>query len=342
MKKLPVDKCIDVLDIFCAYPYEELWVNKIVEKVIKKTGSKDSPTIKKAIKLLEKAKILRSFKKGSQKTVKILTPFGIDIIDLVNNINSIHEKFDNLIKETKNLEKVIFDNEKIRKNKLRHMDWNEKDIDSFEDLINTFHFTIELYAKNIYNLLIYRYLNYITDPKLNDISKKILLTIITNELINQFDILKHTKSIKIVKNSPVTEDHAEIDRDITSHGIHESLFNSFFIQLNSLIFDTYQPTNQKIKNLLDDVYISMIQLTSADKKIHRTIINKQNKPIRISESNTIWPNALLTVLHNWNKISPYQKSEAEKQEDLRSLYEKTASTRKSHEIKEEIINVEDI
>ncbi|HEX5186958.1 MAG TPA: hypothetical protein VFV86_08720, partial [Nitrososphaeraceae archaeon] len=70
MKKLPVTKCIDILKIFYAYKNEYLWVNKIVNKVNETTGSKDSPAIKNAIKLLEEGKILESKKVNKQKELK--------------------------------------------------------------------------------------------------------------------------------------------------------------------------------------------------------------------------------------------------------------------------------
>ena len=91
MEQLPVDKCIDVLDVFCAYPNEDLWVNKIVERVRNATGSRDSPKIKKAINYLKEARILEGRKIGTQKQKQILTPLGIEIISFMVNIGDVNE-----------------------------------------------------------------------------------------------------------------------------------------------------------------------------------------------------------------------------------------------------------
>lgn len=342
MQSLPVDKCIDVLNVFCANQHEELWVNKIVDKVNQATGSKDSPKIKNAINILEKAKILKNIKKGKQKIVKVPTPLGMDIIDLLVTINTIHEKFASLINEAKHYEKIIYDEEKARKSKLRNLKWYEKDINNFEDLINTFHFTFEFYTKNIYHLLIYRYLKYTTDPKIHDLSKNVLLRIITKELHYQFDILKEIKYKIIQKDVYVDEDYTETVQTDVSYGISEMLFNSFYIQLHDLINYTYQPINQKIKNLLDDVYISMIQLSGADKTGYRTIFMKKNKPFKIFEGNDLTLTNVIIRLNEFHKIPPYQKSQEEKNTDLRVLYEKAISKRTNIEVKEKIYHMEDL
>jgi hypothetical protein len=61
-----------------------LWVNEIVRKVSKTTGSNDSPKTKDSITLLERASIIEtiSSNRHRQKEIKVPTPLGKEILNL--------------------------------------------------------------------------------------------------------------------------------------------------------------------------------------------------------------------------------------------------------------------
>lgn len=90
MNELLVNKCLDILNVFSAQNGQNLWVNEIVRRVTKTTGSKDSPAIKKSIELLEDASIIQtlSSRQHEQKEIKILTPLGQEVSNFFDHLKN--------------------------------------------------------------------------------------------------------------------------------------------------------------------------------------------------------------------------------------------------------------
>ena len=135
---LSVLKSISILKIYDAHKNEELWVNELVRKVHKTTGSKDYPGIKKGITFLEKGKILQSQKVNKQKTIKRLTPLGIEIINLFDNLELINKTFSNVQERIINFTTLVTKNEKTWRSKLLYYGYAKDDVESFHDIVNIF------------------------------------------------------------------------------------------------------------------------------------------------------------------------------------------------------------
>jgi len=337
MTILPIDKCIDVLDVFCAHQQEELWTNKIVKKVTETTGSKDVPKIKNAIIMLEKAKILKREKRGKQNSYKMPTQLGEDIIDLMITLESIHKKFNNLFNEVKNHIKLVPDDEETRLNKLKHLKWNNVDIEHYEDLINMFHFSIKLYVKNIYNLLIYRYLAFVKgEDSLDSNAKEILLKIITKEFEYQFKLFEKIESIEMTKLQPSEQDPEAFPFFKHVHTARHSLCDPFFSEMNKLMIVNYYPVNPEIRNKLDELYISMIQLSNEDKYIDKVVLTKYDKELQSNRLDIYTSLPTIKKFYDDNNDGNISdlKSFDKKYGELKTLYQKTLNTRRYTRINE--------
>ena len=182
MGTLPVEKCIAILNLFCAHGDDELWTNKIVTKVAQTTGSKDSPKIKQAIILLNKAKILEVKKLGVQKREQILTSWGSKIVSLINNVNAANNNFLELISRINRYQNLIEKDSKFKKTLKQH-GWVGDDINSFFQLFVTFTDIVDLYTTHIVSLILSRFILLMTEPTSSDLSKKILTTFVIDEIV---------------------------------------------------------------------------------------------------------------------------------------------------------------
>lgn len=266
MNELSVGKCIDILNVFYVQKNQDLWTNKIVTKVNETTGSKDSPAIKKAIHLLEKGLIVESKKINKQKKIFTLTTLGKEIIDLMENFHNFNYKFSKMQQLITQYEELTTTDQEIRKNKLLALKWKKEDIESFNDIMNVFHQSLELYINNIFNLLSYRFISIISNYKVNSISQKILKTIFIDEISKQFDSISKIKSVNITKDDSYGID---LDEQIIVHTSHSpaNLVLTFFYQLEKIYAYNYLANNNNIQNESDNLIKSMISTLNLNKNI---------------------------------------------------------------------------
>ena len=209
LNELLVSKGIHVVDIFRAEKDNDLWVNKIVELVNKKTGIGDrpgnnKPVVIKAIKYLEQASILESLQINKQKKLKRLTPLGKELINLMDDFESCDTNYtklkdmivrNNLIvgefKEDGDADKRW----KILKNKLLARGFNKRDIDSFDNEMGSCFILENMYRKNIMNCLLHRYSSILTKYIPNDKANSILLHVIMKYIFNIFSFSKVLEKI---------------------------------------------------------------------------------------------------------------------------------------------------
>lgn len=335
MKELPVTKCIDILKIFYAHKNENLWVNKIVKKVNETTGSRDSPAIKKTIKMLEQGKILESKKINKQKELKILTALGTEIIDLFYSINSINDTFSSIQNQIKEYEKLLKKDKQVRRSLLLNSGWTKNELDFFEKYNNTLNSVIELYIKNICNLLMYRFFTIISDFQVNEISKLILTRILSDELITQFNIIAKAKSITIVEGNAEDQEFESTESWIfhNSHSVHEGLSSSFLDQLENIYLYNFLPNNKIIQKNMKNLLKAMIYITDDDKMQIKNIIKNNDKILFTDQHNIIETRKTLYE----NKITPFpdqqstnKKIDKENILDLVNLYDEILKNQKNN------------
>jgi hypothetical protein len=209
LHELPVAKSIDVVDVFRAEKDNDLWVNRIVELVNKKTGiggrpGNNKPVVIKAIEYLEKASILESLRVNKQKKLKKLTPFGKELINLMDDFdscNTIYTKLKDMIvghnfivgeiKEDGDIDKRW----KIVKSKLLARGFNKREIDSFDIEMGTCFILENMYRENIMNCLLHRYSNILKEHSPNDKANSILLHVIMKYVFNIFSLSKELDKI---------------------------------------------------------------------------------------------------------------------------------------------------
>lgn len=135
-----------------------MWVNEIVRRVTKTTGSKDRPAIMEAIALLEDALMIQTLRVGKQKEVKILTPLGQEVSKLFSDIKQIHRSHSDLKKLIIENFGIAEDLDETRiKNRLRSMGWRSNEIPFYREFTR---YAISLITESlsmIYSVLTYRY-----------------------------------------------------------------------------------------------------------------------------------------------------------------------------------------
>lgn len=204
MNELPVSKSVSKLEVFSAQKGQLLWVNKIVDLVNKKTGSKDKPAIIKMIDYLEQAAILESHLANKQKTIKKLRPLGHEILRLIHDLDDFHynySKLKNLIIQYNfkvgagKTKRDIQMRKRILKNKLLYSGFSKDEIESFDDMIKSAFQMESLYRKNIFSCILHRYSNILSRHTPNDKATEILVNIMTKAILKIFSLTKELNSV---------------------------------------------------------------------------------------------------------------------------------------------------
>jgi hypothetical protein len=175
LNELLVSKCLDVLNVFRAQNGQNLWVNEIVRRVMKTTGSKDKPAIIKSIALLEDASMIQTLPAGAQKEEKILTSLGQEVSNFFSNIKEIHKSHSdlkNLIRESFGIREDL--NETRVKNRLRSKGWRSDEISFYREFTAYAILLITESLSMIYNVLTYRYSALSLNYHINDTARLIL------------------------------------------------------------------------------------------------------------------------------------------------------------------------
>ncbi|HJT84861.1 MAG TPA: hypothetical protein VJ697_10295 [Nitrososphaeraceae archaeon] len=226
--------------------------------------------IKKAIKLLEQEKILQSKKINKQKTIKILTELGKEILCLFENIENINKTFSTLQNTVNDYNDLTNDSEKIFRSKLLSRGWIKKDVESFYDIVNLLDIFIQLYISHICNLLLYRFISITHNYKVNNTAKIILMKIIMDEIVKQFEIITKIKSTNIVQGDPESPDSdLQATRRFKSSYTYHNLLVSFSNQLDRIYTFNNLPISTDIQSKLNDLVKEMISLTMPTTKYLR-------------------------------------------------------------------------
>ena len=200
MTGIPVDKLMSILDIFRIQPTE---TGMSKNQVYRATGIKNKGPILAALNLLVKDKILASKKANKQKEILTLTPLGQEIIDLITDINAANEAYEELdskISEYESLnEKAFFAFNKIGgeryhevlRSKLRRKGWDDKEIEIFDEIMESICSIEKIYRKNICNSLIQRYSLITSNFKIYDNVREILTKIIITQITHVLSLRTH-------------------------------------------------------------------------------------------------------------------------------------------------------
>ncbi len=222
LNELLVSKCLDILNIFHARNGQDLWVNEIVRRVTKTTGSRDSPAIKKSIELLEDGSMIQtlSSREHEQKEIKILTPLGQEVSSFVDHLKKCSYSYTRLRKtiiennisigNTENLEDAI----KIAERKLLNKGWNHLDIQHIFWVMRSAFAMEKIYRNNIFNSILYRYSVIRSDHEVNEMADKIIQKIMMNEIQSLFMLTRDLEEVSSRFNehyfNPETSDYKDI------------------------------------------------------------------------------------------------------------------------------------
>ena len=268
MEELPVQKCIDILNIFHAQLDEKLWSNKIVKEIEKTTGSKDKPAIINAIGLLEKASIIetdRTLTQTKQKEIKIPTELGIEMFDFIDSFERSYNSY------TKLKEAIIEHNFEVGKNndsdtqyniiknKLRNKGWHSVEIESFQSIMRSAFKMETFYRKNILTFILNRYSEIKAENKVNEIANKIILKLIMSKIEKIFLMVGELQNItdKYIFNSNYCFNaETEVEEKLPFVDISLLLLQD----IDQLYYEDFNLINESIANKIDEVTLSLFLL----------------------------------------------------------------------------------
>jgi hypothetical protein len=282
LNELPVSKSIDVIDVFRAANDGDLWVNKIVELVNKKTGIGDKPgnnkpAVIRAIEYLDKASILESIPVNKQKKLKKLTALGKELVNLMDDFdccNSVYNELKDMIIDHNFIVGKYKDTAanadkrwEIFRSKLFARGFNKRQVDSFDTEMD-FCFILEgMYRENIMNCLLNRYSTILTKHTPNDKANSILLHVIMKYIFNIFSLSKELDKINSeIFDSPeryysTVDEFRDQDR-LPFVPVYETFLENIWDYFES----EYDFSIKEIANMESDLLFSMIVLLQPDKE----------------------------------------------------------------------------
>lgn len=278
LSELPVSKGIHVIDVFREQKDNDLWVNRIVELVNKKTGigsrsGNNKPAVIRAIEYLEKASILESIRVNKQKKLKKLTPFGKELTNLMDDFDRCNFVYNKLkdtiidhnfivgeIKEDADIDKRW----KTVKSKLLARGFNKRQIDSFDSEMGTCFILENMYRENIMNCLLQRYANILTEYSPNDKANSIILHIIMKYVFNIFSLSKELDKINSeVFDSP--ERYYSTAYEFVDRLPFFPVYGRFLEYLSDYFTTDVDYSIKEIANIEFDMLLSLIVLLQPDK-----------------------------------------------------------------------------
>ena len=203
MPDTPVDRMISILELFHTQNSQNSHTGMNKNQIIRATGIKNKGPILAAINLLIKDKILASKKANKQKEILTLTPLGQEIIDLITDINAANEAYDALDSKISEYEalnaKAFFAFNKIGgdryhevlRSKLRRKGWDVKEIEIFDEIMESTCSIEKIYRKNICNSLIHRYSLITSNFNINNNIREILTKIIITQITHVLSLRTH-------------------------------------------------------------------------------------------------------------------------------------------------------
>jgi hypothetical protein len=270
LNELLVSKCLDVLNVFPAQNGQNLWVNEIVRRVTKTTGSRDSPAIKKSIELLEDASMIQtlSSREHEQKEIKILTPLGQEVSSFVDHLKKCSYSYtrlkdaiiENNIRIGKTEDPEEADN--IIKRKLLTMGWDHIEIDHFNFIMRAAFIMEITYRNNIFNSILYRYSVIRGNHEVNETADKIIQKIMMNETQSLFMLARDLEEASSKFNehyfNPKTSDWKDIP--------FVDLYDLALERLEEYYYEGSNLIKKSISEIIEDVTLSLFLLLQPDEK----------------------------------------------------------------------------
>jgi len=269
LNELLVSKCLDVLNVFPAQNGQNLWVNEIVRRVTKTTGSKDSPAIKKSIELLEDASIIQtlSSRQHEQKEIKILTPLGQEISNFFDHLKKCSYSYtrlkDTIIENNIRIGKTEDPGEahKIVERKLLARGWDRIERNHFKFIMRSAFEMETIYRNIIFNSILHRYSLIRGKHEVNEIADKVIQKLMMNEIQSLFKLTRELEEISSKFNehyfNPETSDYKDIP--------FVDLYNLILERLEWYYRDEEPPLlNKSISDPIEEVTLSLFLLLQPD------------------------------------------------------------------------------
>jgi hypothetical protein len=270
LNELLVRKCLDVLNVFHAQSGQNLWVNEIVRRVTKTTGSKDSPAIKKSIELLEDASMIQTLPspQSKQKEIKILTPLGQEVSDFFYHLERCSHSYTRL-------KNIIIENnitigkaedtdevDKIVERKLLSRRWDRIEIKHFISIMRSAFGMETIYRNNIFNSILHRYSIIRAEHQVNEIADKIIQKIMMNQIQFLFMLTRDVEEVSSRFNehyfNPETSHHKDIP--------FVDLYNLISEKIEDYYHEESDLLNKSISEPIEEVTLSLLLLLQPDEQ----------------------------------------------------------------------------
>jgi hypothetical protein len=265
---LLVSKCLDILHIIHARNGQDLWVNEIVRRVTKTTGSRDIPAIKKSIELLEDASMIQtlSSREHEQKEIKILTPLGQEVSNFLDHLRKCSYSYtrlkDAIIQNNIRIGKTEDPEEadNIIKRKLLTMGWDHIEIDHFEFIMRAAFVMEMIYRNNIFNSILHRYSVIRGNHEVNETADKIIQKIMMDEIQSLFmvirDLEEASSRFKEHYFNPETSDYKDIP--------FVDLYDLILERLEEYYYEGSNLIKKSISEIIEEVTLSLFLLLQPD------------------------------------------------------------------------------
>jgi hypothetical protein len=274
LNELLVSKCLDILNVFLAQNGQNLWVNEIVRRITKTTGSKDSPAIKKSIELLENASMIQTRLHGKQKEIKILTPLGQEVSNFFDNLKNCSYSYTRLkntivennisIGKTEDPEEI----DKIVKRKLLARGWDRKEIKHFVFIMRSAFVMETIYRNNIFNSILHRYSIIRGKHEVNEIADKIIQKIMMNEIQSLFVLTRDLEEVSSRFNEHYFNPETSHYKDIPFVDLYDLILE----KLDQYYHEESDLLNKSISDTIEEVTLSLFLILQPDEKdVHEYI-----------------------------------------------------------------------
>jgi hypothetical protein len=270
LNELLVSKCLDVLNEFPAQNGQNLWVNEIVRRVTKTTGSKDSPAIKKSIELLEDASIIQTLSSSQheQKEIKILTPLGQEVSNFFHRLKKCSYSYarlkDTIIENNIRIGKTEDPGEahKIVDRKLLARGWDRIERNHFRFIMRAAFVMETIYRNNIFNSILHRYSVIRGSHEVNEIADKIIQKIMNNEIQSLFILARDLEEV----SSRFNEHHFNPETSHYKDIPFVDLYNLILEKLDEYYHEGSDLLNKSISDKIEEVTLSLFLLLQPDEK----------------------------------------------------------------------------
>lgn len=303
MIQLPVDLHLDILEVFDEAKNTDVWVNKIVKEIDKKTGSKDKPAIIKALKDLEKGSIIKTHpeSKRQQKQKKLLTETGEDIVNFKNSLTTCTTNYTNLKQVIREYNFGIPDiegskddnvNKNIIKSRLSNKWWNSTQIDNFDEIMRTAFRMENLYRKNIFTSMLHRYSIVINKIKYD----KKIIPIIVLKIIRGIIIKEVEGILNIIEKKEIDYEYLLNSDFYFNNNKYNEIEDIPFVEIDKSVLDdlynyySYYPISfvkKSISTLIEDLTFSLIVLLQPNKENIEKYLDKLKQRVEDTEESVV-------------------------------------------------------